>query len=432
MHLSAMGQLARARWDHNETVERVHPGRRTPQPIAALTARPAVRRNVLFVLTESVRATSVCLEHQEGCTFTPFSNAVTPNRIALRQMRSVDSTTAISLSVLFSGLAVDEPREALHSAPLVWEYLHAARLDSAYWTSQNMLFGNSGAWLEGIPATRRVAATQLERNPDLDVGADDGTLVDHVTSDLSALREPYFAVVHFSNTHFPYKVDPAFAPFLPESEATGPGYETELRNRYQDAIYAQDRALGRFVEAVRRRPEGARTVIVFLSDHGEQLREKGAAGHTGTLYEEEIRIPFWIDAPEGTLTEREATTLHALAETPLTTHDVLPTVLDLMGLLDEPRIAALRARMPGESLLRGGTPPDRAVFLSNCTELWACAFENWGAMRGSLKLIANQADRAWRCFDVADDPSETKPLPVDRCGDLVTIAETRGRGRPFR
>jgi glucan phosphoethanolaminetransferase (alkaline phosphatase superfamily) len=433
MYISAMGQLARAKWDHNETVDRIHPGHRTPVEVPPLTAKPPVRRNVLFVLTESVRSMSVCLDYDDkNCLYTPFSNAAAPKRIALRQMRAVDSTTAISLSVMWTGYAPDESRGTLHTVPLLWEYLHSARLDSGYWTSQNMLFGNAGAWLEGIPATRRVSATQLEPEPGLDVGADDGKLVDYVSNDLASLREPYFGVVHLSNTHFPYKVDHAYAPFLPEEEATGPGYETELRNRYQDAVYLQDRATGRLLEAVRGRPEGDRTIIVYLSDHGEQLREKGAAGHTGTLYEEEIRIPFWIDAPPGTLTADEEQKLRALVDTPVTIYDVLPTMLDLMGLLDEPRIASFRSHMPGQSLLRGGTPADHPVFMTNCTELWACAFKNWGAMRGSQKLIANQGDHTWNCFDLEHDPQELHPLPPEACGDLVSVAETRGRGRPFR
>jgi len=294
-----------------------------------------------------------------------------------------------------------------------------------------MLFGNSGEWLSGIPATRTVNATQLERDPGLEVGADDGKLVDYVSDDLGQLREPYIGVVHLSNTHFPYKVDDAFAPFQPQNESTGPGYEREIRNRYQDAVYLQDRAVGRFVEAVRARPEGARTIIVYLSDHGEQLREKGAVGHTGTLFEQEIRIPFWIDAPEGSLTEDEARHLRALADTPVTTLDVMPTLLDLAGLWDDPALGPFRARMPGASLLRGGSGPERAAFLTNCSELWACAFKNWGAIRGSRKLIANQSDRAWECFDLDRDPEEHHPLPVESCGDLASLAESKGRGRPF-
>lgn len=431
MYVSALGQLARARWDHNETVERVHPGPRSPLPLPELRATPAAPRDVVFILTESVRAMSACVAYDPKCAWTPFSNAEAPNRLPLLQMRSVDSTTAISLSVMWDGLPPEATRAEMHSAPLLWEYAHAAQLDTAYFTSQNLLFGNSGAWLEGVPLTRRVSATELEPDATLEIGADDGKLVDYTTSELGALHEPYFAVVHLSNTHFPYKVDPSHAPFQPEEEATGPGYETEIRNRYQDAIYAQDRAVGRLIRAIRARPEGNHVVIVFLSDHGEQMREKGAVGHTGTLFEEEVRIPAWIDAPEGTLTSEESRHLTALRNAPLTTLDVMPTMLDLMGLYDEPRIATFRAKMPGKSLLRGGSSPDQAVFCSNCTELWQCAFKNWGELRGEKKLIANQGEHAWSCFDLAHDPSELHPLAASECGDMQALAEAKGHGRPF-
>ncbi|MGH7281412.1 MAG: LTA synthase family protein [Polyangiaceae bacterium] len=431
MYVSALGQLARARWDHNETVERVHPGPRSPIPLPDLRANPPVPRDVVFVLTESVRAQSVCVAYDDHCKWTPFSNSEAPNRIPLMQMRSVDSTTAISLAVMWNGLRPESTRAELHSAPLLWEYAHAAQIDTAYFTSQNLLFGNSGAWLDGLPLTRRVSATEIEPDSTLEIGADDGKLVDYATGELGALREPYFAVVHLSNTHFPYKTDPKYSPFLPEEEATGPGYETEIRNRYADAIYLQDRAIGRLIHAIRSRPEGNRVVIVFLSDHGEQLREKGAVGHTGTLYEEEIRIPAWIDAPKGTLTSEEERHLKALRDTPLTTLDIAPTMLDLLGLLDEPRIAPLRAKMPGKSLLRGGSSTDNEIFLSNCTELWQCAFKNWGAIKGTKKLIANQGDHAWNCYDVAEDPSELRAMDPEECGDLQSLAESKGHGRPF-
>jgi glucan phosphoethanolaminetransferase (alkaline phosphatase superfamily) len=431
LYISAMGQLARARWDHNETVERVHPGPRTPEVVPTMVARPPARRNVILVLTESVRASSTCVKYDAACAFTPFSNAAAPRRFPLTQMRATDSTTAISLGVMWSGLAPTASRAALHSSPLVWEYARAAGLDTAYWTSQNLLFGNSGAWLEGLPLTRHVSATQLEPDSPLETGADDGKLVDHALAELSELREPYLGVVHLSNTHFPYKIDPTFAPWLPESESTGPGYEKEIKNRYQDAIYLQDRAVGRFLTKLRSTPDGARAVVVFLSDHGEQMREKGAIGHTGTLFDPEIRIPAWIDAPDGTLTEDEEARLRALEEAPLTTLDVLPTLLDLAGVWDAPELAPFRARMPGQSLLRGGSPASQAVVITNCTALWQCAFRNWGAMRGTSKVIAHQYDQDWSCFDTAKDPDEVHDLGRAACGDLSTLAEAAGRGRPF-
>ncbi len=189
--------------------------------------------------------------------------------------------------------------------------------------------------------------------------------------------------------------------------------------------------MGRFLKAFKKRPEAAHTVIIYVSDHGEQMREKGAVGHTGTLYDPEIRIPFWIDAPEGTLTAAERESLVRLRTAPLLSIDILPTLLDLMGVWDAQGLAPFRARMPGASLLRGGTPTNTPTVLTNCTELWACAFKNWGAMRGTRKLIANQADHAWLCFDVATDPTESHDLGVEACRDLVPLAEGKGKGRPF-
>jgi glucan phosphoethanolaminetransferase (alkaline phosphatase superfamily) len=432
MYVSAMGQLMRARWDHNETVERVHPGPRTPEPVPTFVARPSRLRNVIMVVTESVRAQSVCVEYTRDCKFTPFSNPVVNGRIPLTQMRALDSTTAISLAVMWNGLLPTENRQHQHTAPILWEYAHAAGLETAYYTSQNLLFGNSGTWLEGVPWTRHVSATQLEQDATYEMGADDGRLVDYVLGDIGALREPYFAVVHLSNTHFPYKVDPDDMPFTPQEEATGPGYENEILNRYQDSIYMQDKALARLLSELGQRPESPRTVIVYVSDHGEQMREKGAVGHTGTLFEQEVRIPFWIHAPPGTLTEEELASLRALKTTPVTHLDVFPTVMDLLGFWDAPELAYLRAQAAGQSLLRGGSPVDRPLVMTNCSELWACAFKNWGAIKGTRKLIAHQGDRAWNCYDVSTDPDEESPLDPSACAELLPLAEGTTAGkRPF-
>lgn len=432
MYVSAMGQLLRARWDHNETVERVHPGPRTPAPVPPFTPKPARVRNVVMIITESVRAQSVCIEYTRDCKYTPFSNEAVRDRIPLTQMRALDSTTAISLAVMWNGLYPTDSRKDQHTAPLLWEYAAAAGLETAYYTSQNLLFGNSGLWLQGTPFTRHIGATQIEQDATYEIGADDGKLVDYVIGDIGALREPYLAVVHLSNTHFPYKIDPEDTPFTPQEMNAAPGHDNEILNRYQDAIYLQDKALGRLLHALQARPEAGRTVIVYVSDHGEQMREKGAVGHTGTLFEPEIRIPFWIHAPEGTLTDEERANLVALRTTPVTHIDVFPTIMDLLGFWDAPELAAFRARAGGQSLLRGGSPVDRPLAMTNCSELWACAFRNWGAIKGTKKLIAHQGDRAWNCYDVADDPDEERPLDIAECADLLPLAEGTSAGkRPF-
>jgi arylsulfatase A-like enzyme len=115
----------------------------------------------------------------------------------------------------------------------------------------------------------------------------------------------------------------------------------------------------------------------------------------------------------------------------VTSLDVFPTMMDLLGLWDAAELAPFRSRIAGQSLLRGGSTPDRSIVLTNCSELWACAFKNWGGMHGTKKLIAHQGDNAWNCYDIKNDPEENKPLDVAQCGDLLPMTERVMGGRPF-
>jgi hypothetical protein len=429
LYLASIGRLAVAHWRHDDAVENAHPGARTPVPVPSIAARPG-RRSLLFVVTESVRASDACSVPTVDCKTTPFTNELLPSRFGFSQMRALDSTTAVSLAVLWSGLAPTASREALHTAPLLWEYAHAAGFDTAYWTSQNLFFANAGTWLEGVPLSHRVSATDLASDPTYEIGADDAKLVDVVLGDLPHMRAPFVGVVHMSNTHFPYLIDENDAPFQPQSRAFGKGDATKVRNRYRDAVHRQDALVARLVRELRAMRGGEDVVVAFVSDHGEQVRERGAVGHTWSVYDEEVRVPFWIDAPRRALSAEQAGQLRTLQDAPLTQTDVLPTLLDLMGLWTAPEIAAFRREMPGDSLLRGGTP-GRVAVMTNCSLIFSCAFKNWGAMRGFKKVVGTETDSEWRCFDLAHDPGERTNLGAEACGDLAAIAEADGRGTPF-
>ena len=346
-------------------------------------------------------------------------------------MRALDSTTTLSIAALMTGQPPGERRGRLLSAPMLPEFAHAAGIDAAFWTAQNLLFANSGRFLDGLPLAAFASGTEMAPYATYETGADDGQLLDRVLADAPRLRQPYLAIAQLSNTHFPYVVDDRDHPFSSHTDWRRMDRFGQAAVRYRDAIHRQDGILARFLRALRERPDGARTVVIFLSDHGEQLGERGLLGHTWTVHDEEIRVPMWIDAPPGTLTDGEAAELRALRDTPLSMLDVAPTILDLLGLWDDPSITTWRSRMKGVSVLREEPPTDRALVMTNCSELYSCATRNWGAMRGTRKLIASEADGAWRCFDVADDPAERHDLGAAACGDLKQIAEADGRGAPY-
>jgi glucan phosphoethanolaminetransferase (alkaline phosphatase superfamily) len=425
--LHAMGRMAR-QLVHGKPAH-VEPGVRRPPYLPVISPAQGPARNVLLVLTESVRFDAVCTAYELECARSPFTNRAVPGRVPFLQMRSNSSTTAISFAVLLSGLGPTEARTSLHDAPLLFDYAHAAGYDTAYWTSQHLMFAHSEEFVRDLPVSRRCGGADLDPDADIDMGASDHLLTARASHELPLLREPWFAVVHYSSTHFPYRVVEGDQPFQPASSSKAPDDNAELLNYYQNAVYAQDRTIADLLIELRSTEAGRRTVVVYTSDHGEAFREHGQLGHTGAVLDEEIHVPTWIDAPQGTLTPDERSHLVGRARSAAWHVDLAPTFVDLLRLRAVPELGRFHARMSGTSLLQK-EPTQALVPLTNCSELWGCAFRNWGLMRGSLKLEAREWDFDWHCWDVVADPFERRDLGARACGDLQDAAERLFGGLP--
>src|SRR6185436_9293100 len=141
LYLNAVGGLLRTQAGFTEQSHQLRPRVRESRPVARIEKRPPLQRNVLFVILESVRSDATCIEYAPGCQETAFTNQLAPNRFPFNQMRSMDSCTAISLAVLWSGVGAHASRESMHTQPLIFDYARAAGWDTAFWTSQNMMFG---------------------------------------------------------------------------------------------------------------------------------------------------------------------------------------------------------------------------------------------------------------------------------------------------
>lgn len=428
LYLHAVGGLLRTQLGFTDQSNQLRPRARQSLPLPALTRADVPKRNVLFVILESVRADSTCIEHDASCKRTAASNELLPERYPFTQMRSMDSCTAISLAVLWSGVRPIESRDTLHEWPLIFDYAKTLGYETAYWTSQNMMFGNVRLWVKNLGATHMVTATDLDPTSDLDMGAPEKYLADHVSQNIARLKEPFMAVVQLSNVHYPYYLDPTLpTPFEPWSTSKAPELNAEFKNFYQNSVYQQDLHVARMLAALRASPAGKNTVIVYTSDHAEAFREHGQMGHTFSIFDEEVHVPAWIDAPPGTLTDAERQSLRDKRNEFLFHVDIAPTVLDLMGVPDDPALAKFREKMPGHSLLRPELTTE-PLPLTNCAGVWSCAFENWGIMQGPRKLEARSWDTGWNCYDVEADPREQTRLPLEQCDDLLKLAQkTYGR-----
>lgn len=384
--------------------------RRVPE---LMKLEPHGARSVVFVLDESVRASAVCTGFEPACPHNPFTNAALPKRMPLHRMRSVDSFTLLSFGVIMTGLRVDAPKHDWLTAPLVFHYAHAGGISTAYWSAHHPGFGESHGWTDHAPIDRLAWATDFDPNADEVLGADDEAVVDRAIRELPSLHEPFFAVVHLAGTHFPYRIDEGDAPFQPQSAKLDRDDPAPLRNRYFDAIYRQDKAIARLVRGVRAaRPDA---ILVYASDHGESFYEHDAVLH-GSLWDEELRVPAWIDAPAGTLSDDEARSLRAQQDAPATEVDLAPTLLDLLGLYGQDAWAEHKRKLAGVSLLRS-PPRDRVTNIATCNDLWPCFIPSQGKLVGDRKWVSRLPDFVFRCFDTRADPEETRDLGEAACGE---------------
>jgi glucan phosphoethanolaminetransferase (alkaline phosphatase superfamily) len=408
----------------------------TPAEASAATSvrvpvLPSTRKalpNVLLIVTESVRADDYCSAHpsadgeRPACDIAPEVDALLPDRIPLRQMRSVASYTAVSLSALITGHTQEGSRRQIVEAPTVFDLVRAVRAGGvapsvAYWSAQSEgVFERSdirGAVDSFVTLETLLGQAVDDEDRFIDRGVD-RLLAAHFVASIGALAAPSFTFLHFAGTHAPYFVDPKDAPFQPwRREVTWAGLG-ELHNAYKDAIHEQDKSVAACIRAFLARSAGAPWVILFTSDHGEAFGEHGAIHHGQSLYDEQVHVPGWIAFGGGALDAAEESNLRAYADSPVTHLDLLPTLLDLYGVQGGFAMAPYRTGLGGRSLIAPKTAMSAAVPITNCTAMFPCPINAWGMLRDGHALQAQPWDDDWTCVASGARLDATDPV----CGAL--------------
>ncbi|MFO0758721.1 MAG: sulfatase-like hydrolase/transferase [Byssovorax sp.] len=392
-----------------------------------LVSRRARVPSILYVITESVRADDHCKGTGDPCPTSPELHALLPSRVPLTEMRAGSAYTAISLSILLTGRTQIGSREAINAAPDLFDLARAVRSDEGpvtvhYWSSQ------SPSFFERTDAPRAVdsftsADTYLGHVTD-DIGEAvtgglDRRVADECRSRLPSLAPPYVVITHFSGTHAPYFFDESAPTFTPWGRViTWSGME-DLHRAYKNAIVEQDHSVSACVRAFIDAQHGRPYVIVFTSDHGEAFGEHWAIHHGQSFYDEQIHVPAFIAAGGGALAPEEEAALQGAGGAFVTHFDLLPTVLDALGVLDHFALKSDVAALPGRSLLRPAPPAVAPIPVSNCSAMWQCPLNAWGMLAGERKLTAQVWDGGWRCFSGRGGEHE---IPLGDCADLVSAS----------
>jgi arylsulfatase A-like enzyme/tetratricopeptide (TPR) repeat protein len=137
--------------------------------------------------------------------------------------------------------------------------------------------------------------------------------------------ETFFVFVHLYDPHLPFR---------PPSP-----YSLRHQGRpYDGEIAYMDSEFGRFIDYLEREGLKENTLIVVFGDHGESLGEHGIEGHSAFVYETMTWVPLLVRCP-GLLP------VGMTVESQVRLIDVLPTILDILG-IDPPPSAQGTTLLP--------------------------------------------------------------------------------------
>ncbi len=442
---------------------------------------PSPACDVLIISIDTVRADALTFLDEQA---SPNLFALAKRGVIFEQAIAGSSWTLPSHAELFTGLPPilhgvhDDGRRIDPAHPTLGEYLnqyglHTAGVFSGWYLAGaygfERGFESYGCALSQEHAADRALAAAISQGgtPALWAG-DVRSFASH--RDISsqrvlqlaqkALREtpgtaPLGMFVHFFDPHhdfippepFDRKFDPHYSGTMTGSDYWNnravydpdqdPGRTVtdrdldHLRALYQGEIAWCDAAIGQLLDSLRESGRLDNTLIVVLSDHGEEFFEHGNRGHRQTLYDEVIRVPLLIVPPtRGTPETAGPAASPTVPRTNLSfkgqvsLSDVLPTVLDYLGAPPSPSCwgrslrpciegRAFQERMVISSLALGATHGSNAplLLLESFRLPGTKLIRRLRLSSGALPARVEDLEH----FDLAADPHEqNNQAPVDR------------------
>ena len=125
--------------------------------------------------------------------------------------------------------------------------------------------------------------------------------IDHLNT-LASEDRRFFGWVFLESPHARYN-----------NHYAGMPQETAL-DRYRQEIRFADEQLGRIYESLSANGLLEHTIIIYISDHGEEFQEHGGTKHTNSVYSELCRVPLIVRIPKlpGRVIDAPTSTLYVL------------------------------------------------------------------------------------------------------------------------
>jgi arylsulfatase len=205
-------------------------------------------------------------------------------------------------------------------------YLTAAELT-------NPFLARERGWAQGFRDFRNEDGWEIKP-----LITDDSTRAETITRNASQWlqlthRQPFFLWLHYLDTHAPYDSpdtpaelreryprdwDTGRAYYYDEKRKedalTGPRYEQFCREMYAEEVRYADRWVGELLEELQRVGGYDNSIIVIMSDHGEELFDHGGFEHGHSMHEEVLRVPLLVKWPRGVKADQQISQTVALTD----------------------------------------------------------------------------------------------------------------------
>lgn len=215
-------------------------------------------------------------------------------------------------------------------------------------------------------------------------------------------HRPFFFWLHLYDPHSPY--DP------PEP------YRTQYsKHPYDGEIAYADHELGRLIAWLKRNQLYDRSLIVFLSDHGESLGEHGEQEHGFFIYNSTVHIPMIVKPPAGSGFRP------ARVARPVETTAVPPTLLRLAGIHDE-----IEKQFRSHSLLGSGSETEDEAYSETFYPFSSFGWSPLHALETSRYQYIDAPEA--ELYDLAADPEEKMNVAAQQ-GAIVAVLKEKLRRR---
>ncbi|MFP6663120.1 MAG: sulfatase, partial [Deltaproteobacteria bacterium] len=378
------------------------------------------RPNILLYLMDTLRADHTSAQGYKRRT-TPRLDALASEGTLFEQASSTAPVTRPSTASILTSLFPSQTHARLERGLSDEAETLAEILRKEGWSTWAFV-ANGNIFAPGFGFDQGFDRFETIRGSNLDNHAHTSEINQLLFPLLKAqVDEPFFLYVHAVDPHSPYDPPPSHRNLFTDKDYAGSvepakSVRKELRKQkmdqasidfvvglYDEDIRYQDETFGLLLDELARHHQLENTLVVVVSDHGDEFLEHGDWEHGSRLYEHQTHVPFIVKGP-GVAKSR--------VTEPVSLIDVMPTILGLVG-------APIPAAAAGQNLapvLRGERkPPQRAIYneeVAHGREWNALSEDGWKIIRRApwTEGDSDEGKATYQLFHLRADPGETVDL----------------------